>query len=188
MGGSIWAGGNIIVPNFTDHYKNKTAEWNILIDPIAARKVLESGVPVTLVPLDGTNHVKVLPSDAAAMKSSAKTESAKFFSAILDKTKWFIDSGEYYFWDALTAAVALHPEYCTIQELPLEVVVAYSDKTNGVPLPAFRKQRWDGEPRRNFDPYFSGQTLLSDRGVKTSVCVSAEAAAFKRDLMRTINR
>ena len=187
MGGSIWAGGNIIVPNFTDHYRNKTAEWNILIDPIAARKVLESGVPVTLVPLDGTNHVKVLSADAAMMKKAAQTEGAKFFSAILDKTKWFIDSGEYYFWDALTAALVLHPEYCTTQELPIEVVVAYSDKTNGTPLPAFSKKRWDGEARRNFDPYFAGATLLSDRGAKTSVCVSAKAKAFKEDLIRTIN-
>ncbi|WP_141733257.1 nucleoside hydrolase [Oligoflexus tunisiensis] len=187
MGGSVWAGGNIIVPNFTDQYKNKSAEWNILIDPIAARDVLESGVPVTLVSLDGTNHVKVLPADAVAMKKAAKSAGAKFFSRILDKTKWFIDSGEYYFWDALTAAVALHPEYCTSQDLPLEVVVAYSDKTNGVPLPAFSKVRWDGKERRNFDPYFTGQTILSDRGAMTRVCVAADAKTFKQDLIRTIN-
>ncbi|HYX31985.1 MAG TPA: nucleoside hydrolase [Oligoflexus sp.] len=187
MGGSIWAGGNIIVPNFTDKHKNKTAEWNILIDPIAARIVLESGIPVTLVPLDGTNHVKVTPADASAMKAAARTDGARFFSQILDKTKWFIDSGEYYFWDALTAAVILHPEFCTLKDLPLEVIVAYSEKTNGDPLPAFGKQRWDGKERRNFDPYFTGQTILSDRGAMTRVCVAADAKAFKKDLIHTIN-
>lgn len=187
MGGSIWAPGNIIVPNFTDQYKNKTAEWNVLIDPIAARDVLESGVPVTLVPLDGTNDVKVLPTDAKTMKAAARTPGAKFFSQILDKTQWFIDSGEYYFWDALTAAVTLNPELCTLRELPLQVVVAYSEKTNGVPLPAFKKQRWDGKERRNFDPYYTGQTLLTDRGVPTQVCVAADAKAFKQKLVHTIN-
>lgn len=187
MGGAVWATGNIIVPNFTDHYKNKNAEWNVLIDPIAARDILESGVPVTLVPLDGTNTVKVLPADAKALKSAARTAGAQFFSQILDKTQWFIDSGEYYFWDALTAAVALNPEYCTMLDLPLEIIVAYSEKTNGGPLPKMSAQRWDGKERRNFDPYYTGQTILSDRGVPTQVCVSADAKAFKQKLIQTIN-
>lgn len=189
MGGAIWAPGNIIVPGFTDAYKNRSAEWNVLIDPIAARMLIESDVPLTLVPLDGTNGVRVGREDAAALKQSATSTGARFFSRVLDATGWFIDSGEYYFWDALTAALALHPQYCRTQTLPLEVVVAYSEQRHDDrPLPAFAAQRWDGRPRRNFDPYYTGQTLLSERGRPVEVCLEADAGTFKRDLFATINR
>jgi pyrimidine-specific ribonucleoside hydrolase len=188
MAGAVWAKGNIIVPGFTDHYKNKTSEWNVLIDPVATRIVLQSGVPVTLVPLDGTNDVKVTPADALAFKQAAQTPGGRFYSQILDKNSGFIDSGEYYFWDVLTAAVALHPEYCRYQTLPMDVVIGYSDKTNGNPLPGFSAKRWDGKPRRNFDPYYTGQTIISDKGRQVQVCVGANATQFKADLLQTLNR
>jgi pyrimidine-specific ribonucleoside hydrolase len=188
MGGSIWAKGNIIVPGFTDNYKNKTSEWNVMIDPVAARIVLQSGVPVTLVPLDGTNDVRVTRQDALDFKQAAKTPGGQFYSQILDKNGGFIDSGEYYFWDVLTAAVAIHPEYCRYQTLSVDVLVGYSDKTNGNPLPGFSATRWDGKPRKNFDPYYTGQTVISDKGHQVQVCVGADAAAFKRDLVQTLNQ
>jgi inosine-uridine nucleoside N-ribohydrolase len=188
MGGAIWAKGNIIVPGFTDNYKNQTSEWNVMIDPIAARMVFKSGVPITLVPLDGTNDVKVTPADAQAFREAASTPSGRFYSQILAKNGGFIDSGEYYFWDVLTAAVALHPEYCKYQTLAVDVVVGYSERTNGNVLPAYSAKRWDGKPRRNLDPYYSGQTIISDTGREMQVCVGANAEVFKRDLVRMINR
>ena len=51
MGGSVFAG-----------YSGKAPaepEWNIKLDVAAARKVLESGVPLTIVPLDATALAKV---------------------------------------------------------------------------------------------------------------------------------
>lgn len=188
MAGAVWAKGNIIVPGFTDHYKNKTSEWNVMIDPVAARIVLQSGVPVTLVPLDGTNDVKVTPADALAFKQAAQTAGGRFYSQVLDKNGEFIDSGEYYFWDVLTAAVAIHPDYCRYQTLNMDVIVGYSDKTNGNPLPGFSAKRWDGKPRKNFDPYYTGQTIISDKGHQVQVCVGADAASFKADLLQAINR
>ena len=188
MGGAVWAKGNIIVAGFTDNYKNKTSEWNVMIDPVATRIVLQSGVPVTLVPLDGTNDVKVTPADALAFKQAAASEGGRFYSRILDQNGGFIDSGEYYFWDVLTAAVAVHPEYCRYQTLSMDVVVGYSDKTNGNPLPGFSAKRWDGKPRRNFDPYYTGQTIISDKGRQVQVCVGANADDFKRDLLHTLNQ
>lgn len=188
MGGSIWAKGNIIVPGFTDHYKNKTSEWNVLIDPIATRIVLQSKVPITLVPLDGTNDVKVTPDDAKAFKAAIKTPSGEFYSRVLDKNTGFIDSGEYYFWDALTAALITHPEYCRYQNFNIDVVVGYAELTNGDPLPTFSAKRWDGKMRRNFDPYFTGQTIISDRGNEVQVCMRAKPELFKPDLIQTLNQ
>jgi pyrimidine-specific ribonucleoside hydrolase len=188
MAGSIYAKGNIIVPGFTDHYKNKTSEWNVLIDPVATRIVLQSKVPVTLVPLDGTNDVKVTPDDAKAFKAAAKNASGEFYSRVLDKNAWFIDSGEYYFWDLLTATLVTHPEYCRYQYMNVDVIVGYSPLTNGDPLPQFSAKRWDGQMRRNFDPYFTGQTVISDRGPEVQVCMRATPEPFKRDVIQTINQ
>lgn len=46
----IWIG---VMPGFP-HY----AEWNIFVDPLAAKVLFDSGIPLTLVPLDACNHVE----------------------------------------------------------------------------------------------------------------------------------
>ena len=42
---------------------NKTAasEWNILCDPEAAHIVFNSGIPITMIPIDALNHVGITP-------------------------------------------------------------------------------------------------------------------------------
>jgi pyrimidine-specific ribonucleoside hydrolase len=187
MGGAVWQKGNIIVPGFTDHYKNTVAEWNVLIDPVATQMVLRSGVPVTLVTLDGTKDQKVTRDDVARFTAAARTPGARFFSDVFGKAMWFVDSGEYYFWDALTAGVTVNPGFCKTERLDLDVIVAYSDRTNVDPLPPYGALRWDGKPRRNFDPYFTGQTFLSDEGSAVDVCVQSDPDGFKPDLIRTVN-
>ena len=188
MGGSIWHPGNIIVPGFTDQHPNKVAEWNILIDPIAARMVLRSGIPLTLVSLDGTKDQKVSRADVDTFTKAATTPGAHFFSNVFAKAMWFVDSGEYYLWDALTAAVAMNPSFCKTESHPVDVIVGYSDKFVVEPRADYSAKRWDGKPRRNFDPYFTGQTFLSDEGARVDVCVQSFPEAVKADLIRTINR
>jgi purine nucleosidase len=51
MGGAVRTRGNI-----TPH-----AEFNFYVDPLAAKIVLDSGLPVTLVPLDATRQVSLTP-------------------------------------------------------------------------------------------------------------------------------
>ena len=51
MGGAVRTKGNI-----TPH-----AEFNFFVDPLAAKQVLESGLPITLVPLDATHQVPLTP-------------------------------------------------------------------------------------------------------------------------------
>jgi len=88
----------------------------------------------------------------------------------------------------LTASLVVNPEFCEVQRLNLDVIVAYSDKTNGNPLAAFSSQRWDGAVRRNFDPYFTGQTFLSDEGPAIDVCVKSHPKKLKLELIRNVNR
>lgn len=53
MGGGFFAGGNT----------TPVAEFNIFVDPHAASIVLNSGVPITMFPLDVTHQAIVLPED-----------------------------------------------------------------------------------------------------------------------------
>ncbi len=53
MGGGFFAGGNT----------TPVAEFNIFVDPHAASIVFNSGVPITMFPIDVTHQVLVLPED-----------------------------------------------------------------------------------------------------------------------------
>ena len=72
MGGSVYAPGNIESDWTAIH--NKVAEWNIFVDPVAAGEVFASGLPLHIVPLDGTNQVAWTESDASSWASQAAPE------------------------------------------------------------------------------------------------------------------
>jgi inosine-uridine nucleoside N-ribohydrolase len=57
MGGAVEVNGN--VGGSGAGIDNRHAEWNIYVDPTAANIVFESGLPMTLVPLDATKDVPV---------------------------------------------------------------------------------------------------------------------------------
>jgi purine nucleosidase len=59
MGGGCFEGGNI----------TPAAEFNIFVDPHAAKVVFGSGAPVTMVPLDATHKALTTPSRVAAIKT-----------------------------------------------------------------------------------------------------------------------
>jgi inosine-uridine nucleoside N-ribohydrolase len=69
MGGAIYVDGNIAALNNsepewdqgTEYASNFYAEWNIFLDPPAAKKVFDSEIPTTLVPLDACDYVLLGP-------------------------------------------------------------------------------------------------------------------------------
>ena len=103
MGGAISVPGNLQGSIETD---NTTAEWNIYVDPHAANIVIESGAPVTLVPLDATNDVPVTMAFYRVMQKDHATPAADFVFQALTSSLDFIQSGGYWFWDSLAAVVA----------------------------------------------------------------------------------
>lgn len=114
MGGAISVAGNVEMP---EH--DGSAEWNFYADPPAAKKVIESGLPITLIPLDVTNNVPVtreflLKLDTQAEQFRASQLAARLFGLV----KGF----NYYFWDTLTAAAVLHPEFFSFKEQRIDVV------------------------------------------------------------------
>lgn len=114
MGGAISVAGNVEMP---EH--DGSAEWNLYADPPAAKRFFDIGLPLTLIPLDVTNNVPVtreflLKLDAQAETCRASQLAARLFGLV----KGF----NYYFWDTLTAAAILHPEYFTFKEQRVDVV------------------------------------------------------------------
>jgi pyrimidine-specific ribonucleoside hydrolase len=110
-GGAVEAPGT--VPGMTG---DPVAEWNIWIDPLAAQPVFESGVPITLVPLDATNQVPVTP--RFAEEHTAATPEAEFVLAVVNIVAQY---GDFYFWDPLGAAIATDDSLATLEERHLVV-------------------------------------------------------------------
>ena len=103
MGGTVSSPGNVGQSGVG--IDNNTAEWNFYIDPFAANLVLGSGAPVTLVPLDATNHVPLTSKLYNRLKSERTTPEAAFVFDVLTANAEFIDTGRYYLWDPLAAAM-----------------------------------------------------------------------------------
>lgn len=65
MAGAVYVDGNVDLLNNAQpdwdqgaiYATNHAAEWNVFIDPLAAKMVFESSIPITLIPLDACNHV-----------------------------------------------------------------------------------------------------------------------------------
>lgn len=113
MGGAINVAGNVEAP---DH--DGSAEWNFYADPVAAKRLLDTGLPITLIPLDVTNHVPVtrefiLKLDEQAEHCRASQLASKLYSLV----KGF----NYYFWDTLTAAAIMKPELFTFKEQRVDI-------------------------------------------------------------------
>ncbi len=111
-------GGAVEVPGNIQFYvsENKAAEWNIYIDPLAASEVFDSGVPVTLVPLDATNLVPLDIEFYAQLENDHPEPEASFvYDALTRGEMVMIQSGNYYFWDPLAAAMTVNESLATIE-------------------------------------------------------------------------
>jgi inosine-uridine nucleoside N-ribohydrolase len=120
MGGAVNVPGNVGASGVG--IDNKAAEWNFYVDPYAAKVVLQAGVPITLVPLGATNHVPLTARFYSRMASNHTTPDAAFALDVLAKRKGLIDSGGYYFWDPLAAAILTDDSLATFRNRNLCVV------------------------------------------------------------------
>jgi inosine-uridine nucleoside N-ribohydrolase len=114
MGGAFSVPGNVSNPPEMG-IDNQAAEWNIYVDPQAAGLVVASGAPVTFVPLDASNHVPLDKAFYDRLAADRDTPEAEFVYQALTKNLGFVNSGRYYFWDPLTAAVAADESLATFE-------------------------------------------------------------------------
>jgi len=108
MGGAVRVPGNL-GDGGVFHTDNKTAEWNIFVDPLAARIVLRSGVRIRLIPLDATNKVPIGVPFLENVPNKAHSPLGRVAAQVLDADREAIKAGIFYAWDPLAAVALLHP-------------------------------------------------------------------------------
>jgi len=114
MGGAIRTNGNI-----TPH-----AEFNIFSDPLAAKIVLESGLPITLVPLDVTHQVYLTH---PMMEARMKPINNPFSKFVIEATgydstmHWFRNMDRFYLHDPLAVGMVIDPTLVKKERLSILV-------------------------------------------------------------------
>jgi inosine-uridine nucleoside N-ribohydrolase len=122
----VISGGAVAVPgNLGDggYYQtdNTTAEWNIYLDAFAAKLVFESGMRITLVPLDVTNRVRIDHQFLQAFRDAGHSPLAGVVKDVLEANREYIDRGLYYAWDPFVAAVMTNPGIVGMKAMAVEV-------------------------------------------------------------------
>ncbi|MFN8419885.1 MAG: nucleoside hydrolase [Anaerolineae bacterium] len=115
-------GGALAVPGNVMETDGELAEWNLYVDPLAAKVVIQSGAPITLIPLDATNQVPLTMAFYRRVASDMTTPSASFLYQVLNKNQGFVQSGEYFFWDTLAAAITADESLAQIEDRSLDVI------------------------------------------------------------------
>jgi len=145
MGGAVRTRGNI-----TPH-----AEFNIFSDPLAAKIVFESGLLITLVPLDVTHRVTLSPQ---WMEEKLKPLGNPLSKFVIEATGYDTSAQKFrnkeliYLHDPLAVGVVIDPDLVKKERLALHV------------------ETEEGEPY--------GKTAEVEEGLKTDVCLGVDAERF----------
>ncbi|KAM3265741.1 hypothetical protein P3L10_002735 [Capsicum annuum] len=95
---------------FTAYSSNPYAEFNFFMDPFAAYQVINSGIPVTLVPLDATNTIPITEEFFETFEKNQHTYEAQycFKSLKIIRDTLFGDQfyTSYFMWDSFMSGVA----------------------------------------------------------------------------------
>ncbi len=158
MGGALFVPGNV---RFGGPADNEVAEWNIYVDPTAAQTVVDSGVPVRMISLDGTNQVPVTQAFAASVQQEATGPGALVLAELFAGHPYMTD-GTYFLWDPLAAAVAAGEELGSLSAARVDV-----EQTEGPEV---------------------GFTRPVDGAPNVEYLSSVDAAATEDALLATLNR
>jgi inosine-uridine nucleoside N-ribohydrolase len=122
MGGAIKVPGNL---GDGDVFRtnNKTAEWNIYIDPLAARRVFASGAPIEMIPLDATNRVPIDSAFVRDFSKKAATPLSRFVSQLFASEEDLINQHAFYAWDPLAAVTLVHPGIASFKDLGIDIAI-----------------------------------------------------------------
>lgn len=120
MGGAVHVPGNLADGDVL-HTSNKTAEWNIFVDPMAARIVFRSGIRIRLIALDATNTVPINAEFLRDFESHARTPLGRFVVQVLRSDHEAIEQGIFFAWDPLAAVALLYPGVVKVSPLHIEI-------------------------------------------------------------------
>jgi purine nucleosidase len=120
MGGALGVPGNL-GDGGVYQTDNTASEWNLFVDPAAAKIVFASGAPIRLVPLDATQRVPIDMALLEQFQSRAATPLARFVAQVLATNRDFIRQGFYFAWDPLAAAAMANPAIATFRPESIEI-------------------------------------------------------------------
>jgi inosine-uridine nucleoside N-ribohydrolase len=125
MGGAVRTGGNV----------TPYAEFNIFSDPLAARVVFESGLPVTLVPLDVTHQVFFTPRLVEKRLQPMNNPLSRF---IIEATGYDMETRQFrgkeliYLHDPLAVGAAMDSNLVRKERLSLQVETREGDRYGSI--------------------------------------------------------
>ena len=128
----------VIMGGAHDHGNSTaSAEFNIWLDPEAARIVVNCGRPIRMVPLDATHRALVSGDDCAALRAlgtPAGEAAARFVEKRIegyDATQPMHRAGAAPVHDALAVCAVIDPSVLTTQFIPVDVETAASCRSAG---------------------------------------------------------
>jgi inosine-uridine nucleoside N-ribohydrolase len=110
MGGAFNVGGNLY--ESAGNENNEVAEWNIYVDPLAAKIVFNSGVPLSIVPLDGSDDFMINAIHHAKIRDSVDPALEVLSQLWEQQLNWWGGEG-FKIWDIVAAAAVTNPEHFT---------------------------------------------------------------------------
>lgn len=90
----------------------------------------DSGAPITLIPLDASNHVPLNPPFYDRVQQHHTTPQAAFIYQTLTADISIVQSGTFFIWDPLAAAVLTDPGLAFGKTLTLRVVQELDEESD----------------------------------------------------------
>ena len=124
MGGAFNVEGNLF--EGSESGNNKTAEWNVFVDPLAAKIVFNSGVPLSIVPLDGSDDFMINAIQHAKIRDINDPALQVLSQLWEQQLKWW-GGGGFKIWDIVAATAVTNPEYFTWTYDGVDVIAEVGD-------------------------------------------------------------
>ena len=119
----VWMGGALTVTGNVEKEfaleQDGTAEWNVFWDPLAAKQIWDTSIPIILCPLDLTNTVPVTPEFIRQLTKQRHYP----LSDLAGMCYALAIPQAYYCWDILATAYLGCPEYYQLQERDTDILI-----------------------------------------------------------------
>jgi purine nucleosidase len=115
MAGAVDVPGNVILGDVT---ADDGLEWNLAADPSAVSVVFGTATPISLVPLDATNHVPVPPDLSERLAEDHEAAGADLVYELLQRVPGRL-AGDQQLWDELAALTLVDPDLATWEDATL---------------------------------------------------------------------
>ncbi|MEM7590080.1 MAG: nucleoside hydrolase [Cyanobacteria bacterium P01_A01_bin.83] len=155
MGGALTVAGNVEKVYALEH--DGSAEWNVFWDPVAAKQIWDTSIPVTLCPLDLTNNIPVTPEFIRQLAKQRRYP----LSDLAGLCYSLAIPQNYYFWDILATAYLARPELYQVKVQETDIITTGISQGRTILKPGGRKIKvMTGVDKQRFCSYLLQQLAL----------------------------